>query len=221
MCWTCWSRGRRRWAARCAPERGDWPVVDLLALSAYAFAMCITPGPNVLMVTASGAAHGYRASLPHLLGASAGTGLQTLLVCLGLGEVFVRWPLLHRAMLWAGCAYLLWLGWRLVGAAALQDRPAGPPLGWRQAVALQALNPKAWMMALTTTSLFLPPGAQGLAPALLLGGVMAAVNYPCLSLWTLFGSALRRWLQTPPWRRVFNTGMAAALLFTAWQMLGG
>lgn len=194
-------------------------MIDLLALATYAFAMCITPGPNVLMVTASGAAHGYRASLPHLLGASAGTGLQTMLVGLGLGELFARWPQLHSAMLWLGCAYLLWLTWRLVGAPAVQDRPAGPPLGWAQALSLQALNAKAWVMALSTASLFLPAGSTGAAPALLLGGVMAAVNFPSLSLWALFGSALRRWLQAPPWRRVFNAAMATLLVLTVWQML--
>lgn len=199
--------------------------VDLLALASYAFALCITPGPNVLMLTASGAAHGYRASLPHLLGAAAGTGLQTLLVALGLAELFARHPLLHRALAWVGCAYLLWLGWRLVGAAALHDRPAGPPLRWHQALALQAVNAKAWMMALTTASLFLPrsEGAMadaGLAAPLLLGAVMAAVNSGSLSLWTLFGSALRGWLAAPMRRRGFNATMALLLLASAWQMLG-
>lgn len=198
--------------------------VDLLALASYAFALCITPGPNVLMLTASGAAHGYRASLPHLLGAAAGTGLQTLLVALGLAELFARHPLLHRLLAWVGCAYLLWLGWRLVGAAALQDRPAGPPLRWRQAAALQAVNAKAWMMALATASLFLPQGGAGpeasASAPLLLGGVMAAVNGGCLSLWTLFGSALRGWLQPPGRRRGFNATMAVLLLLSAWQMLG-
>lgn len=193
--------------------------MDLLALAAYAFAMCITPGPNVLMVTASGAAHGYCASLPHLLGASLGTGLQTVLVGLGLAALFARHPQLHQLLLWVGCAYLLWLGWRLVGAAALQDRPAGPPLGFGQALALQALNPKAWMMALTTASLFLPAEPQGPGPALLLGGVMAAVNFPSLSLWALFGSALRGWLKAARWRRAFNALMALLLLLTVVQML--
>lgn len=198
--------------------------VDLLALAGYAFALCITPGPNVLMLTASGAAHGYRASLPHLLGAAAGTGLQTWLLASGLAELFVRHPLLHRALAWVGGAYLLWLGWRLVGAAALHDRPAGPPLRWRQALTLQAVNAKAWMMALATSSLFLPQvgigaDAPGLAPVLL-GGVMAAVNSACLSLWALFGSALRGWMQAPARRRGFNATMALLLLVSAWQMLG-
>lgn len=193
--------------------------MDVLALATYAFAMCITPGPNVLMVTASGAAHGYRASLPHLLGASLGTGVQTVLVSLGLASLFARHPQLHQLLLWGGCAYLLWLGWRLVGAAALQDRPAGPPLGLGQALALQALNPKAWMMALATASLFLPAEPQGPGPALLLGAVMAAANFPSLSLWALFGSALRAWLKAPRRRRVFNAVMASLLLLTVVQML--
>ena len=68
----------------------------MLPLATYMAVMSITPGPNNVMLTASGVAFGYRRTLPHLLGVSLGHSAQIGLVCLGLGSVFVRWPWLHR-----------------------------------------------------------------------------------------------------------------------------
>lgn len=194
-------------------------AVDVAALALYALAMCITPGPNVLMLTASGALHGYRASLPHLLGASLGTGLQTLLVALGAAEIFSRWPGLQVALAWVGAAYLLWLGWRLLLAPAGPSQAGGRPLGLAAAGLFQALNPKAWLMALSTVGLFLPPAPAGWTAPLLLAAVMAGVNAACLSVWTLFGSALRNWIAAPRRRRMFNLAMAALLALSVVPML--
>ncbi len=88
----------------------------MLPLATYMAVMSITPGPNNVMLTASGVAFGYRRTLPHLLGVSLGHSAQIGLVCLGLGSVFVRWPWLHQLLAWAGGAYLLWMAWRMLGA---------------------------------------------------------------------------------------------------------
>ena len=64
----------------------------LLALTGFAFVTSATPGPNNLMLMASGANFGMRRTVPHMLGISVGHALMVFLVGLGLAGVFKAWP---------------------------------------------------------------------------------------------------------------------------------
>src|SRR5688572_3733042 len=91
-------------------------MIDPLPLATYSFIMSITPGPNNVMVTASGATFGYRRTIPHMLGISLGCAFQIMLMCLGVGAVFEAVPQLQDVLRWAGAAYLVYLAWRLLRA---------------------------------------------------------------------------------------------------------
>jgi threonine/homoserine/homoserine lactone efflux protein len=190
-------------------------MLDVPRLMTYLAVMSITPGPNNVMVTASGAAFGYRATVPHILGVGAGAALQTALVCLGLGELFERFPALHTAMAWIGAAYLLYMAWRLVGAQAVSGKSAGRPISLPEAAAFQVVNPKAWVMALTTAAVFLPREGSVATATVVVALLFLLINVPCVSLWALFGSSLRRVLARPGYRRVFNVTMSVLLVMTA------
>src|SRR5690606_29051605 len=97
-------------------------MAELLPIATYSFVMSITPGPNNVMLTASGATYGFRRTLPHLLGIAAGMAIQLVSVCAGLGALFGRWPHLQTILKWAGAAYLVYLGWRVLGAGPAQAR---------------------------------------------------------------------------------------------------
>ena len=92
------------------------------------------------------------------------------------------------------------------------------PLGFWGAVLFQWVNPKAWVMAVTIMSAYVPPGA-GLLQIAPLGLMFAVLGFPCSSVWVGFGSALRRYLQDPFRMRVFNVTMAVALLDSLYPML--
>ncbi len=79
----------------------------LLSLLGFAVAMYITPGPNNVMVAASAANHGIRATMPHMLGIAVGFAVMLTLVCAGLGSALVNWPLLLPLFRWVGAAWLL------------------------------------------------------------------------------------------------------------------
>jgi threonine/homoserine/homoserine lactone efflux protein len=190
-------------------------MLDVPPLVTYLTVMSITPGPNNVMVTASGATFGYRATVPHILGIGGGAALQTALVCLGLGEMFERVPVLHTAMAWGGAAYLLYMAWRLVGAGAVSGKAATRPITWPEAAAFQAVNPKAWVMAITTAAVFLPRHGSAVAPAALIALLFVLVNVPCVSVWALFGSAMRGVLARRKVRLAFNITMSALLIMTA------
>ena len=190
-------------------------MIDVLALATYTFVMSITPGPNNVMLTASGANFGFRRTLPHMAGIAVGFTVQSALVCLGLGAV----PWLQVALAWAGGAYLVWMGWKLVGAGAVGDARAARPLTFIEAALFQSVNPKAWVFAVTVASLFMPHDSSPWAPVAAITAVLLVVNLPSITVWTLFGSALRRFLDVPARRRGFNALMALALVGTAVVMV--
>ncbi|WP_375173980.1 LysE family translocator [Pseudooceanicola sp.] len=184
----------------------------LFALFAFCLVSTVTPGPNNLMVMASGANFGYRRTLPHMLGIAIGFAVMTLLVGVGLIQVFDRFPVVHQILTVVSVAYLLFLAWKIAHAAPPDGDAAarGRPFSFLQAAAFQWVNPKAWTMALTAITVY---AADRSVLAILLVAVMfAAVCVPCLSVWTLLGQEMRRLLTNPARLRAFNWTMAALLV---------
>jgi threonine/homoserine/homoserine lactone efflux protein len=194
-------------------------MVDPLPCATYAFVMCITPGPNNVMLTAAGANFGLRRTLPHILGVACGFGTQVAAVCCGLGVLFTRWPQLQMALKWVGAGYLVFLGWQLLRAKGGATGQAGKPVTFAEAAAFQFLNPKAWVMSLTAATLFLPPQLGQLLATSYVAGILMLVNLPCATAWTVFGSSLGLALTRPLARRIFNWVMAVALAATGVMMV--
>jgi threonine/homoserine/homoserine lactone efflux protein len=190
-------------------------MIDPFPFATYSFVMSITPGPNNVMLTASGANYGFRRTLPHLFGVTVGHTAQTLAVCAGLGAIFLSWPGLQTALQWIGAAYLVYMGWRLLGSGDPKSASSARPITFLEAAAFQVLNPKAWVMSLTTASLFMPRDMSLLAGCAYVGAMMFVINWPCVTLWALFGSSLRAQLTRPARRVAFNAVMAVALAGTA------
>ena len=190
----------------------------LIALVTYAFVTSVTPGPNNLMLMASGANFGFRRTIPHMLGIGVGFVVMTVLVGLGLVGVFDRWPVTHDVLKVASVAYMLWLAWKIANAAPpAEGAPAGKPFSFLQAAGFQWVNPKAWAMALTAISVYAP--GQAVGAVLWVGAVFGAVNLPTVSTWTLAGQAMRRALSDPARLRLFNRAMALALVASLWPVL--
>jgi threonine/homoserine/homoserine lactone efflux protein len=193
-------------------------MTELLPLVTYSIVMSSTPGPNNLMLTTSGANFGFRRTLPHILGISAGMTVQTIVTCLGLGSLFVAFPMLHNVLRVAGALYLLVLAWKLAGSA-ISDVSLARPLSFWQAAAFQAVNPKSWIKSVTIASVFMPTG-MGIVPGtLLVTFITVAIGMPCVSVWALFGVAIRRLLTDLRRRRVFNVIMAGSLIVLALAFL--
>ena len=190
----------------------------LLPLVSYCFVMSITPGPNNLMLTASGANFGYRLTLPQVMGCVMGNVALTLVACNGLGQLFVAFPLAQAILRTGGAVYLVWLAWKL-SRSRLGDAQALRPLTFMEGVMFQAFNPKSWIRAITIASVFMPAGVGPLVAGLAVSGIGAVVGFPCISMWALFGVAMRGVLADPRRQRVFNLAMAAALVVLAVDIL--
>ena len=185
---------------------------DLMtALIAFAFVTSITPGPNNLMLMASGANFGLRRTVPHALGVALGFVAMAVLVGLGIAQVFERYPVMHAVLTVVSVLYMLWLAWHIATAAAPEGREStGTPLTFLQAAAFQWVNPKAWTMALGAMTVYAPDGSA--LSIVLVAVVFGMVNLPAVGSWAILGKQMQRVLTNPARLWLFNWAMAALLV---------
>jgi len=192
----------------------------LIALILFAFVSSATPGPNNLMLMASGANYGFRRTLPHMFGISLGHAFMLTLVGVVLLDVFERFPVLNIVLKVLSAAYMLWLAWKIATAQPPDAKGVtGKPFTFLQAAAFQWVNPKAWFMAITAISAYAPQDRGVFVGALIVGLVFAATNWPAIAVWAWMGVQVRRFLGTPTRLRVFNGVMAGLLVLSLWPML--
>ncbi|CAN7365451.1 LysE family translocator [Neorhizobium tomejilense] len=190
-----------------------------LALVLFAFTTSITPGPNNMMLFASGVNFGFARTIPHMLGIGAGFLSLLIAVGLGLGALLHSVPVVYTGLKFAGGAYLLWVAWKIGTSRSLADGKTGAqPMTFVGAAAFQWVNPKAWVMAVTAMATYTNPEYY-LPTVMLVGLAFAAVNVPSVSTWAGFGSALREWLSVPARLKWFNITMALLLVASLWPML--
>lgn len=187
-------------------------LASLAALSSFALVSSITPGPNNMMLMASGANFGLRRTVPHALGVGIGFTLMIVLVGIGLMGLFDVFPWLNSVLKIVSIVYLLWLAWKIANAAPPDSTKPGTarPMGFAQAMLFQWVNPKAWSMALTAIALYAPD--RNLGAVVLVAIVFGIVNLPSTSLWAVMGQALSGWLASPTRLRLFNWTMALLLV---------
>ncbi|MDR7029962.1 LysE family translocator [Rhizobium rosettiformans] len=191
----------------------------LFALVLFAFATSITPGPNNMMLFASGVNFGFRRTVPHMLGIGAGFLSLLIGVGMGLGAVLHAYPPAFIAVKVAGGLYLLWIAWKIGSSRSMGEGEAkARPMTFLGAAAFQWVNPKAWVMAVTAMAVYPNPEQYALTVAIV-ALVFAAVNVPSVSTWAGFGSALREWLAVPVRLKWFNITMAVLLVLSLWPML--
>lgn len=191
-----------------------------LALLIFAFVASVTPGPNNLMLLASGVNHGFRKTLPHMMGIAGGFGSLLMAVGLGLGALLTAFPQLHLGLKVAGGAYLLYLAWKIATARSIEDRGerTKKPMTFWAAALFQWVNPKAWVMGLTAMGLYANPDMP-LLSTLLVTAAFVVVNFPSVSVWAGFGQVLRGFLADPTRLKWFNITMGVLLASTLWPML--
>ncbi|MBM5572627.1 LysE family translocator [Deefgea chitinilytica] len=181
--------------------------------------MSVTPGPNNLMLAASGGNFGFRRTLPHMLGISLGHALQVFLVGLFLAWIMAMLGSVRPILAVIGCGYLLWLSWKIWRSASPEGKEVARPMSFIAAAAFQWINPKAWVMVLNTVILFLPAGQQNGQAALSLALLCAAINLPCIAVWAWLGDALRHHLLELRNLKIFNGTMATLMALTAFYLL--
>ena len=184
-----------------------------LPILLFAFTASITPGPNNIMIMASGLNFGTVRSLPHLFGICLGFPVMVILIGTGLGTIFEQFPILHEIIKIVGILYLLYLAWRIANAEKnTRQKTPGKPLTFMQSALFQWVNPKGWIMATSAIAAYTTVGADVFIQVFLIAFIFLLVTFPSAGSWLVFGVGLKRFLDQPEYRRIFNICMALLLV---------
>jgi threonine/homoserine/homoserine lactone efflux protein len=190
------------------------------ALVSFYFVMFVTPGPNNIMLFASGVKYGFKKTIPHILGIPLGHFVQISLVSLGLGFVFQAYPMVQQVLKIIGCLYLFFLAYRMFGSLNMKEsKKTGRPLKFYEAALFQILNPKAWVIAITAVSVFFPKDESFITGLLFLTCIAPIVNLPSISIWVLFGSSIRVLISNPAVKKTIEVILAVLLVGTGLMIL--
>jgi threonine/homoserine/homoserine lactone efflux protein len=185
----------------------------LIAFVIFAVVMFFTPGPNNIMLLSSGLTHGFRPTLPHIAGITFGFAFMVGAVGLGLGTIFIAYPVLQTILKYAGVAYLIYLAAVIAMSEPVspnQDNRRGPMTFWG-AASFQWINAKGWVMVIGTITAYAAIAAYPWNIAIQVGLSLFLGALSCTA-WALFGSSLRPVLTSRSTVRAFNIIMALLLL---------
>jgi len=195
-----------------------WELI--LAISVYNFVMYVTPGPNNSILTASGIKFGFFRTIPNIFGIPTGHGLQLALVCLGLGSLFVYYPILLDVLRYVGAAYILYLAYKMFGSLNISDsEDKSRPLKYYEAILFQFVNPKAWVICITAVSLFYPEKENLFMGTIFMVIMSTVINIPSISVWALGGSIIRYYLNNNNLKKIIEWILALMLLATSFSVL--
>lgn len=194
------------------------PAETLIALTAFGIAAAFTPGPNNIMLAASGMNFGFRRTAPHMAGIVLGFATMLLSVGFGLGTLFAAYPSAQIALKLAGTIYLLWLAWRIANAAPANPTARPRPISFLEAALFQWVNPKGLVAVFSAISIFIHP-ERAVSDVFIVALVFFAVSIGAVVSWTAFGTALRVLLGDQRKVRIFNIAMALLLVVSIAPMV--
>jgi threonine/homoserine/homoserine lactone efflux protein len=189
-------------------------VAWFISLLGFAVVTSITPGPNNLMLTASGAHFGLRRSVPHIAGITLGFPLMVVLTGFGLHAILTQAGPIQGIIQWVGIGYMLWLAWKVATAGEPNLSPQGGarPLTALEAALFQWVNPKGWTMVAAMAATYFHEVSDFSVRVFVAGALFLVIGLASSLIWTAFGVGVGRLLSTPGRARAFNIGMAALLV---------
>ena len=193
-------------------------MIDLnlfFALVSFYFVMYITPGPNNAMVLTSGLKFGFAKTIPHMSGIIIGHILQLILVCLGLGKIFQVFPEIQQVLKIICAAYLLYLGYKIIGSFSKIKEDDSRPLKFHEAALFQIVNPKAWTISSMVASGFLPKDENLIFSILYIATIALIICPLSISPWAAFGSSIRNLVKNNKLKALIEYFLAFLLLITA------
>ena len=188
------------------------PFDVFVAMGVFAFVMAFTPGPNNILLTASGVNFGFARTIPHVLGVEVGFLVLVLACGAGVGLLFTAFPVLQTVMKVGGAIYMLWLAWKVANAHTDADGPQrrARPFSFLEAAAFQWVNPKAVLAAASGIAIYVRPSHAWFDFSVMLA-LFALATILSTAAWAGFGAALRGFLKDPARARIFNIVMALLL----------
>ena len=184
----------------------------IISFTVFALVAGFTPGPNNIMLAASGANFGFKKTVPHILGIVFGFCTLVLAAGLGLGELFELSPWIYKFLKILSFIYLIYLAWRIGSAGKPNMKRKGKPLSFFQAASFQLINPKAITVIISSVTAYTTT-AQNVATEMtvfVFVFAFAAISSTCT--WTFFGTWISKLITSKRSLRQFNIFMAILLI---------
>ncbi|MEL6681106.1 MAG: LysE family translocator [Pseudomonadota bacterium] len=184
-------------------------MTEFLPLIGFVFFGLFSPGPNVVLLTASGARFGFWRTVPHILGVAFGVGITSGITALGVGTLLQAQPALTLVLKIVATAWILWMAYTLWRADPAKTQAGGRPFTFFEAVLFQWVNPKVWAVALSAMAYV--PALTPYGQATALAATFSGLNLGVCLFWTTAGALLAYLLTNPTAWCIFMRGMALAL----------
>ena len=184
-------------------------MTELLPLFGFVFFGLFSPGPNVILLTASGARFGFKRTVPHVLGVAIGVGITSGITGLGIGSLLKAQPTLTLALKIGASLWILWMAYSLWRADPATSKDKDRPFTFVEAVLFQWINPKVWAVALSASAYVAT--REPLEQAAILAATFSTLNFGVCLFWTTAGALLSFLLTNPTAWRLFMRIMALAL----------
>lgn len=195
--------------------------MSFLPVLSYVLISTFTPGPSNVSSASVASLHGYRDTLSYQGGLAAGVFLMMFLSGWISAALLGIFPMLEPILRYAGAAYILYLAYAILRATySFSDQDPGKPLGFTHGLALNMLNPKLIVYAITLFSAFLAPITGHLALIVLAAAVLAAISFSATSTWAVFGTAIKTYLRSPRLKLVVNILLSLSLVYAALSVMG-
>ena len=188
------------------------PLDLLLPFIIFSASGAFTPGPNNVMVLASGANFGFRRTLPHMLGVTLGFPFMFIVIALGLSRVFHAYPFLHEGLRLIGAAFIFFMAWKIANTKTIaKAKTRTRPLGFFRAAAFQWANPKALVYVISTVATFTTPERDLMSQVIPIAALITVITFSAVATWCLMGTGISNYLKTERSLTRFNRIMALLL----------
>ncbi|MFA8441683.1 LysE family translocator [Yoonia sp.] len=185
-------------------------MIEYLPLIGFVFFGLFSPGPNVILITASGARFGFQRTIPHILGVALGVGVIAAVTGLGIGALITAQPALGVVLKIIASLWILWMAYNLWRADPASRKQTDTPFTFTQAILFQWVNPKVWAVALSATAYVAMFGP--VQQAMTLAGTFSTINLGVCTFWAVAGSLLSYLLTNAVAWCIFMRIMALALV---------
>ncbi len=192
-----------------------YTITMLLSIVTFTLSTVMTPGPNNIMLLSSGLTFGYKRTLPHIFGVMFGFAFMVVLVGLGMGVIFERFPSIFKVLKIIGILYLFWMAYKIAnsdGGYEIDKKNQSNPFTFLQAAAFQWVNPKAWIMAITAISVFVISNENSLLQVLTIAFIYLLSGVISTNSWALGGVMLKKVIKNKKSVKIFNITMAILLV---------
>jgi len=191
-----------------------YTLTMILSIASFGLALTMSPGPNNIMLLSSGLTFGYKRTIPHALGINVGFPLMVICVGLGVGKLFEIYPFFYTILKVAGISYLLWMAWHIANTKGSlnTENKKDKPFTFLQAALFQWINPKAWVLAITSTATFITDHQIASIQVLIISCIYFFCAFLSTNSWLLGGVVLRRYTQNVRLVQIFNITMAILIV---------